>query len=337
MLKVGELAALANLTVRTLHHYDSIGLLQPSARSDAGYRLYDRDDVARLQHIQALRAFGMSLSDIGLYLDSPAGSPLALVDRQLAALDQQMREAARMREQLLRLREQLASGATPDLSTWLSTLEQTMEQMSIYEKYFTPEELQKLPPYRDDAVKAQWAALVEQAVGLMQSQVPPESEAAKVFALRWLQTFERDTGGDPDLAAKLNVMAQREQEAVGMPAPVMGYVLQAVAELKYDTWAKYLRPIVIARMRRHHATRGKEWTDLIDKVRAGMQADPDARGPQAAALARQWMELFHDMVGTDTQDIDAFRNAIGSEPLLRMGPGISDAMLDWLRKVRPAS
>jgi DNA-binding transcriptional MerR regulator len=46
MLKVGELAALANLTVRTLHHYDSIGLLRPSARSDAGYRLYDRSTTA---------------------------------------------------------------------------------------------------------------------------------------------------------------------------------------------------------------------------------------------------------------------------------------------------
>jgi hypothetical protein len=212
-----------------------------------------------------------------------------------------------------------------------------MEIMSVYEKYFTPEELQKLPIYRDDAVKAQWGALVEQAAGLMQSQVPPESEAAKVFALRWLQAFERETGGDPDLAAKLNVMAQREQEAVGLPAPVMGYVFQAIAELKYDTWSKHLRPIVIARMRRHHATRGSEWTGLIDKVRTGMQADPEAAGPQAQELARQWMELFHDMVGTDTRDIDAFRAAIASEPVLRMGPGISDAMLGWLRRALAAS
>jgi DNA-binding transcriptional MerR regulator len=337
MLKVGELAALADLTVRTLHHYDSIGLLQPSARSDAGYRLYDRNDVARLQQIQALRSFGMGLADIGLYLDSPAGSPLALIDRQLAALDRQIHDAARMREQLLRVRGQLASGAVPDLSTWLTTLEQTMEIMSVYEKYFTPEELQKLPIYRDDAVKAQWGALVEQAAGLMQSQVPPESEAAKVFALRWLQAFERETGGDPDLAAKLNVMAQREQEAVGLPAPVMGYVFQAIAELKYDTWSKHLRPIVIARMRRHHATRGPEWTGLIDKVRTGMPADPDASGPQAQALAHEWMALFHDMIGTDTRDIDAFRAAIASEPVLRMGPGISDAMLGWLRRALAAS
>ena len=337
MLKIGELAALANLTVRTLHHYDSIGLLQPSARSDAGYRLYGRDDVARLQQIQALRSFGMGLADIGLYLDSPEGSPLALIDRQLAALDQQIHDAVRVRGQLLRVRGQLASGAVPDLSTWLTTLEQTMDLMNVYEKYFTPEELQKLPIYRDDAVKAHWAAMVEQATGLMQSQVPPEAEAAKVFALRWLQAFERETGGDPDLAARLNVMAAREQEAVGLPASVMGYVFQAIAELKYDTWSKHLRPYVIARMRRHHATRGMEWTGLIEQVRAAMQADPDATGAQASTLARQWMELFHDMVGTDTRDIDAFRGAIASEPLLRMGPGISDGMLAWLRRALAAS
>jgi DNA-binding transcriptional MerR regulator len=47
-LKIGELARRTGLTVRTLHHYDAIGLLKPSARSDAGYRLYDRNDVARL-------------------------------------------------------------------------------------------------------------------------------------------------------------------------------------------------------------------------------------------------------------------------------------------------
>jgi len=337
MLKIGELAALANLTVRTLHHYDSIGLLQPSARSDAGYRLYGRDDVARLQQIQALRSFGMGLADIGLYLDSPEGSPLALIDRQLAALDQQIHDAVRVRGQLLRVRGQLASGAVPDLSTWLTTLEQTMDLMNVYEKYFTPEELQKLPIYRDDAVKAHWAAMVEQAAGLMQSQAPPEAEAAKVFALRWLQAFERETGGDPDLAARLNVMAAREQEAVGLPASVMGYVFQAIAELKYDTWSKHLRPYVIARMRRHHATRGMEWTGLIEQVRAAMQADPEATGAQASTLARQWMELFHDMVGTDTRDIDAFRGAIASEPLLRMGPGISDGMLAWLRRALAAS
>lgn len=47
-LKIGELARRTGLTVRALHHYDAIGLLTPSARSDAGYRLYNDADVARL-------------------------------------------------------------------------------------------------------------------------------------------------------------------------------------------------------------------------------------------------------------------------------------------------
>jgi MerR family transcriptional regulator, thiopeptide resistance regulator len=71
LLKVGELAKRAGLTVRALHHYDDIGLLRPSARSDAGYRLYDRNDIARLHQIQALRRFGVALSDIGAFLASP--------------------------------------------------------------------------------------------------------------------------------------------------------------------------------------------------------------------------------------------------------------------------
>lgn len=332
MLKVGELAALAGMTVRTLHHYDEIGLLRPSARSDAGYRLYDRNDVERLQSIQALRSFGMGLADIGLCLDSPAGSPLAVVDRQLAELERQLGETARMRDQLLRVRGQLARGAAPDMSTWLTTLEQTMTRMQTYEKYFTPDELEQLPMYHDDAAQAQWRALVEQAEGLMRSQVAPDSDAAKAFALRWLQQFERDTGGDARLVAKINAMAMVERENVGVSKPLMDYMLAAIGALKADTWAKYLDADTLARMRRHGSTRGHEWTGLITDVQAGMQADPEARGAQAAELARRWMELFHDMVGTDPATVAAFRRATASEPLLRMGPGINDEMIAWLRR-----
>lgn len=332
MLKVGELAALANLTVRTLHHYDSIGLLRPSARSDAGYRLYDRDDVARLHRIQALRAFGLSLADIALTLDSPAGSPLAIVDRQLEALETRMAEARRLRDQLLRVRAELVRGSAPDLSTWLTTLENTMDMTNVYERYFTKEELDRLPMVRNDAAKAQWQGMVEQARGLIDSQVPPNADAAKAFGLRWLQTFERDTGGDPALQAKMNAMAQREKDAVGMPTQIFDYVKAAVGELKFDAWAKYMRPEIVDRMRRHFATRGHEWTPLIAHLQAEIKTDPDATGPRARDLGRQWMELFHDMVGTDQRDVDAFRKATATEPLLRMGPGIGDATIAWLRK-----
>lgn len=328
MLKVGELAAAAGLTVRTLHHYDSIGLLKPSARSDAGYRLYDRDDVARLHRIQALRAFGMRLSEIGLYLDSPEGSALAIVERQLAALDRQMSEAARMREQLQRLRAELTEGLEPDLPTWLDSL----ERMGMYEKYFTEDELARLPMYHDDAVKAHWKALVEEAQELIRTQVAPDSETAAAFGRRWLDAFGRGTGGDADLAARINLMAEREKEAVGIPQDVMQFVMAVIGELKQAIWSRYLALDVIARMRRHYITRGHEWTILIGQVREQMRADPDAAQPASLALGRQWMDLFHDMVGTDPQAVAGFRRAIEEQPMLRNGSGVSDDAVTWLRR-----
>jgi DNA-binding transcriptional MerR regulator len=334
MLKVGELAAAAGLTVRTLHHYDSIGLLRPSARSDAGYRLYARDDVARLQQIQALRSFGMGLADIGLYLDSPAGSPLAVVERQLDMLERQMLEAARMRDALQRLHGQLAAGTQPELSSWLSTL----QEMSVYEKYFSKEELEQLPMYHDEAVKAQWRALVGEAAALAQAQTAPDSAPARELARRWLEAFETGSG-NRGFVARINAMAMREPEAMqaqyGISPQLMGFVMAAIGELKYEVWASYLGPETIARMRRHHAARGREWGALVEQVRAGMQADPGASGVRARELARAWLELFHDMVGDDPQTVAAFREAGAKEPLLRMGNGISDAMLAWLRQAMP--
>ena len=68
---VGEAAALSGISVRTLHHYDDIGLLVPSSRSSAGYRQYSEEDLLRLQQILIGRSLGLSLADIGQSLDDP--------------------------------------------------------------------------------------------------------------------------------------------------------------------------------------------------------------------------------------------------------------------------
>lgn len=68
---VGEVAALARVTVRALHHYDEIGLVQPSGRSEAGYRLYDEGDLERLQQVLFYRELGFALDDIGELMASP--------------------------------------------------------------------------------------------------------------------------------------------------------------------------------------------------------------------------------------------------------------------------
>jgi DNA-binding transcriptional MerR regulator len=68
---VSQVARLAHVTVRTLHHYDEIGLLVPSDRSRAGYRLYSDDDLARLQQILVFRELGFTLEAIAPLLDEP--------------------------------------------------------------------------------------------------------------------------------------------------------------------------------------------------------------------------------------------------------------------------
>src|SRR5690348_15687227 len=71
MFTVGELSKLTGVTVRALHHYDEIGLVRPSARTAAGYRLYDDDDVLRLQQVLLFRELGLPLPEIAAVLDDP--------------------------------------------------------------------------------------------------------------------------------------------------------------------------------------------------------------------------------------------------------------------------
>ncbi len=71
---VGQLARLAGVTVRTLHHYGDVGLLTPSGRSPAGYRLYDADDAARLTRVLYYRDLGFGLDQVVALLDDDTGT-----------------------------------------------------------------------------------------------------------------------------------------------------------------------------------------------------------------------------------------------------------------------
>jgi len=84
-MKVGAVAEAAGLTVRTLHHWDSIGLLSPSERSPAGHRAYTEADLVRLYQVLALRNLGLGLESIAAFLDAVrASSPSPESARVLA-------------------------------------------------------------------------------------------------------------------------------------------------------------------------------------------------------------------------------------------------------------
>ncbi|MEU9036875.1 MerR family transcriptional regulator [Streptomyces sp. NPDC048352] len=92
---VGQVAGFAGVTVRTLHHYDEIGLLSPSGRSGAGHRRYDDADLDRLQQILFYRELGFPLDEVAVLLDDPTSDPRehlrwqhALLSERIARLQQ---------------------------------------------------------------------------------------------------------------------------------------------------------------------------------------------------------------------------------------------------------
>lgn len=94
--QVKEVAALTGLSVRALHHYDAIGLLRPSARSCAGYRLYTDEDLLRLQQVMIGRALGLGLEVIRRSLDDPRFDREAALLEQRAALVERQTQTAGM-------------------------------------------------------------------------------------------------------------------------------------------------------------------------------------------------------------------------------------------------
>ena len=124
-LTISKLARRFGLSRSTLLYYDSTGLLRPSSRTQAGYRLYDGEDQQRLEQICRYREAGVALADIGELLDTEGGRTEQVLERRLEELNNEM---ARLREQqrvvvrLLRGRTHFGSTRTMDKARWVALL-----------------------------------------------------------------------------------------------------------------------------------------------------------------------------------------------------------------------
>lgn len=330
-LKVGELARRSGLTIRTLHHYDAIGLLKPSARADNGYRLYDQRDVARLHRIQALRRFGLSLTEIGTCLARPDIPLTAIVEQQIAMLDRQIAQACTLRERLAQLRGVLDKGEEPDLADWLTIL----ELMTMYDRYFSPEELARLPMYhKSRSPDPEWTGIVAEAQALLDSAVPPESERAGKLATRWMTMLVRDTNGDPRLLAKLNLMHDKEpavQSSMGISVPLRNYVLSAFSETKMRIYERYLSAEEARFMRANYGKGAMEWPELMADARDAIDDGADPASERGQTLARRWLDLFRGYAGNSPATHAKFRTALMNEPELLAGTWADEALLEFMR------
>lgn len=237
LIPVGQLASSVGLTVRTLHHYDAIGLLVPAERSHAGRRLYSTRDVRRLYRIVALRRLGLGLGEIGALLDSSPDLAQA-VHRHLERVERELELQRRLRVTLTRILELLDAGHEPDRDEFIDAI----GVMIMSESYYTAEQQQQLAERRralgeEGMATAQrdWAQLIEAVRAEQATGTDPADPRMVELARRWRGLIEQFTGGDDGIRQSLGRM-YREQGARtashGMVDPeLMAYVGQALAQL----------------------------------------------------------------------------------------------------------
>jgi len=236
-IQVGELAAAVGLTVRTLHHYDAIGLLVPAQRSQSGRRLYSPQDVRRLYRIVALRRLGLGLAEIGGLLDASPDLAQAVRDH-LDLVEHQLELGRRLRVTLTRILELLESGQDPGREEFIDAI----GVMIMSESYYTDEQQEQLAERRRAlgeegmaAAERAWAELIEAVRAERAAGTDPSDPRMRELAGRWRELIEQFTGGDEGIRQSLQRM-YREQgaEAASRGAvdpELMEYVGKALAQL----------------------------------------------------------------------------------------------------------
>ena len=221
-LKVGALAKRAGLTVRTLHHYDEIGLLSPSGRTRSGHRMYGDEDVERLQRILSLRHLGLSLEQIRELLEAPGWTLEAVLDEQVRHVRERIRVETELYERLEGVSRLLRSTGRVTVESLL----ELMEMMMNAESHFTPDQLEYLKQRREQlgdericAVEHEWPELIARAKKAMASGVDPASDEVKSIARRWRELVQDFTGGNAGVAESLSAMYRKNMDS---PAGHMG-------------------------------------------------------------------------------------------------------------------
>jgi len=199
---VGQVAGFAGVTVRTLHHYDEIGLLRPSARSTAGHRRYDDADLDRLQSILFYRELGFPLDEVAVLLDDPDADPQAHLRRQHSLLTDRIEQLQKMAAAVEHAMEARKMGInlTPeekfevfgdfDPDQYADEVEERWGDTEAYRESqrraasYTKEDWQR--------IQAEADALNDRFVALMESGAAPESEAAMDLAEEHRQGISRN-------------------------------------------------------------------------------------------------------------------------------------------------
>ncbi|WP_374999559.1 MerR family transcriptional regulator [Aeromicrobium sp. CTD01-1L150] len=243
---VGQLARLAGVTVRTLHHYGDVGLLEPSGRSAAGYRLYDADDVDRLTRILYYRDLGFGLDDVA-----------ALLDGDTDTVEHLRHQHRLLTERLERVRAMVTS-VEREMEAHMSGIRLTpQEQLEVFGETWDPayqaeaeERWGDTPAWEQSQervahytkqdwieVKAETDALVADAVAAFEAGVQPGSDRADAVAERHRANLNRFYDADHSLQRQVAALFTEDERFAAeydRHAPGLARWLREVIEANAD-------------------------------------------------------------------------------------------------------
>lgn len=204
-----EFAKRAGVTIRALHHYDRLGLLKPSGRTTAGYRLYTDRDLVRLEQIVALKFIGFPLSQIRELLSRKDLDVVAALRQQRQIIAEKRDHLDRAIRAIERAEQLVSSGEQSDWEPFRKIIEviQMQTRKDWMKKYYTDEQLYDLRKRYTPEVQAQaergWADLVRDVEAAIARGESPESETGRRLAERKQKLIDLFTGGDPGIVANL--------------------------------------------------------------------------------------------------------------------------------------
>jgi len=326
-LKVGELARRTGLTVRTLHHYDEIGLLRPSARSESGYRMYAAPDVARLHAIQALRYLGLPLAEIGPLLGGRHARPEAIIDEQMRALQRQIHEATELHDRLALLRDGILAGKDPDIADWV----QSLSLMATFGKYFSAGELKDIFT-RYAEIEREWLALLPEVRAHMDGGGAIDSEPGQALAWRWMQLMLRWMRGDFALMERWGAMYRQEPSAQGArggpPADMIEYIERAI-DFRVELLLTHFSE---AEMKAIGYVADAELAAIDAAGRKLLAAGTQPRSRAARALLKRWEAVLDRVAAGNAQLKRKLQTLHQAHPLLLAGHPLGPVVRRFLRE-----
>ena len=248
------------MSVRTVRFYDRVGLLQPSAHTEAGYRLYTEADFFRLQQILALKFLGFSLEEIKYCLQVGPTTLKASLALQKAMMQEKRRQLDDVIQAIAEA-EGLLTGNGHDWEAIVRVIQvMHMEQTDDWrKKYFTDEQLKQMEDlskqsYSEEAQQKiaawgknwteadqeratqQWNALIGELKRLVASGSDPAGPEAQALAGQWLGMVGQFTRGDADVTAGLKKMTSANLRGETPYPPFFGKEEGAFLETMLKTY-----------------------------------------------------------------------------------------------------